>query len=80
MGFGLPVIATNATPIKRILKTENCGISYKSGDADEFTKAIVKIHKSADKYGEKGKRAVLDEYNWENEEKKLLRMVDSFGI
>jgi len=77
MGIGLPVISSNAIPLKRILKDEQCGITYSSGDIDELAKAIIHMHKSNFAYGRNGKEAVKKKYNWESDSVRLLKTVNS---
>lgn len=72
MGCGLPVVASDAIPMKRILDEEKCGIAFLSGNKDDLASAIHKIYSSRFDYGCNGKIAVQEKYNWEEDEKRLL--------
>ncbi len=78
MGFGLPVVATNANPLKRIINEEHCGITYQSGNIDDLVKSILKIHSSPSEFGENGKKAVRYKYNWKEDEKRLNNLIGMF--
>ena len=75
MALGKPVIATNCSPIERIVKETQCGIIVPSGDHDKMTDAVIKLysdHLLAKKLGENGKKAVEKKYNWEREVEALI--------
>ena len=65
MGCGIPVVASDASPMKRILKEENAGLIFRSGDASDLAYAINKIYKSDINYGLIGMLLVKSKYNWE---------------
>lgn len=75
MLFSKPVIATDCLPLKRIIQKCKCGIIVKSGDSKSIAQAIFTIFndsKLATKLGKNGKKAILEEYNWEKSEQILL--------
>ncbi len=76
MGFGLPVVASDAEPMKRILDEEGCGVTFKSGDIKDLTRAIIKVKKSENLLGKCGIRAVQDKYNWGEDTKRLLLVIE----
>lgn len=80
MGCGLPVIASDARPMKRILNEEQCGLTFKSGDAKSLIETIVKFRNPKHNFGENGKRAVKLKYNWTVDEERLLNLVCSFSL
>jgi len=75
MGCGIPVIASDARPMKRVLEEERAGITFKSGDAADLAEAVLEIRHSAVDYGSNGMAAVRDKYCWSNDEKRLLEAV-----
>lgn len=79
MKFGLPVVASNAVPLKRILTEEKCGLTFKSGDSDSLAKAVGEVYESENDYGVNGQTAITNKYNWENEETKLLQVIEKVG-
>ncbi len=77
MSAGLPVIASNFPLWKEIIEGNNCGICVDPLNPEEIAKAIeylIENPEKAKEMGENGKRAVLGKYNWDLEEKKLLKV------
>jgi len=74
---GIPVIASNFQILKDIIDKEQCGICVDPMDSMAIGKAIeylITHDENAKKMGELGKKAVLEKYNWNIEEKKLLNL------
>lgn len=74
-----PVIVTDCKPLKRIVEECNCGMIFPSGDYSEMAKIVVKLFKNSElakKFGENGRKAVEEKYNWGNEEKKLCKLYE----
>ena len=73
-----PVIATGFALWKEIIEDNHCGICVDPSNPDEIKAAIMKLHglsaKERQRLGENGRRAVLEKYNWNNEEEKLLKL------
>jgi glycosyltransferase involved in cell wall biosynthesis len=76
MGHGLPVVTSDAIPLKRIVEEEKCGLAFKSGDADDLARVVVQMHSSKEAFGENGKSSVFAKYNWAEDTKRLLVAVD----
>ena len=77
MVAGLPVISSNITLWKEIVEGNNCGICVNPLELKEIAKAIEYIishAKEAETMGQNGKKAVLEKYNWQVEEKKLFEI------
>ncbi|MEJ5273830.1 MAG: glycosyltransferase family 4 protein [Spirochaetota bacterium] len=77
MASGLPVIASNFPLWEEIIGKNNCGICVDPLNPKEIADAIIYLIKNPDiakKMGENGRKAILEKYNWENEEKKLLKL------
>lgn len=79
MSLGLPVIASEAMPIKRILDQEECGITFK--DSAELANAVVQLKskKLRDFMGEKGREAVARRYNWQHDAFRLNEVIKRFS-
>jgi glycosyltransferase involved in cell wall biosynthesis len=75
MGSGLPVLASDAKPMKRILEQEKCGGTFPSGNASELTKTLLAMRGHEEELGANGRRAVLEKYNWHEDTKRLLQLV-----
>jgi glycosyltransferase involved in cell wall biosynthesis len=75
MSAGIPVVGSNFELWRDILEKNNCGICINPSDSDAIANAInylLENEKEAKEMGERGRKAVLNKYNWENEEKKLI--------
>lgn len=57
MACGLPVIASDAGPMKRIIKN-NCGVTFESGNAADFAKRTIKVYQFDNGCGGNGRKAV----------------------
>ncbi len=74
MSFGKPIIASDTKAISRVVSETGCGEIFKSKSPDSFAEAGFKIYYSKNPYGENGKKAILEKYNWEKSEKNLLKL------
>lgn len=77
MMMGMPVICTDFELWKEIITSYDCGICvnpYDSVSVANGIKYLTDNPEKAKKMGENGRRAVLKEFNWQNEEKKLIRL------
>lgn len=79
MACGLPIIASDALPMKRILSEERCGKTFQTGNAKSLAEAIISIHHDPDTLGECGKVAIWEKYNWEKDAKAMIDVVNSIG-
>lgn len=74
MGAGIPVICSDFPVWKGLVEDTGCGICVNPGDSNEVCEAIrflVDNPDQAKQMGERGRKAVLDKLNWENELAKL---------
>lgn len=82
MAAGLPVIASNFPLWKKIIEENECGICVDPTNVSEVRNACAKLLKSPDlaqEMGMKGRKAVVDSFNWAVEEKKLLDLYQSLS-
>lgn len=82
MAAGIPVIASDFPYWKKIVETNNCGICVNPFSSKQISDAILfylKSEDSAKKHGLNGREAILNTYNWANEEKKLIELYDSLN-
>ena len=77
MSMGLPVIISDSAYTRELLKKYPFGVAVDPEDIDEISKAIIKLKHNPElsrEMGRNGRRAVLQEFNWGIEEKKLLEL------
>tara|TARA_B110000046_G_scaffold72397_1_gene80180 strand:- start:1313 stop:2431 length:1119 start_codon:yes stop_codon:yes gene_type:complete len=80
MAAGLAVIASDFGLMKQIVDKYNCGLVVNPQKPEEIAKAIdwlIDNDEEAQKMGQRGREAVVKNYNWAAEEKKLLSLYDS---
>lgn len=80
MSAGIPVIASNFKSWKKVIEKYNCGLCVDPEDSDTIAEAIkysLANDQVAKKMGENGRKAVESIFNWENEEKKLIKVYQS---
>lgn len=79
MAAGLPVVASNFPLWKEIVEGNECGLTVNPLDPKEIAQAIEYLlthPEEACRMGENGRRAAVEKYNWEREEKKLLQLYE----
>jgi glycosyltransferase involved in cell wall biosynthesis len=79
MGFGLPVIASNAIPLKRILEEEKCGLVYESGNAEDLAEKLISVFNSNIDYSGHGIKAVMNKYNWDLDAQRLIKVLAEYN-
>jgi glycosyltransferase involved in cell wall biosynthesis len=80
MCAGIPVIASNFPLWKKIVEENECGICVDPTNPSQISDAIIFLKenpKEAKKMGDNGRKAVLEKYNWNNEEKKLIELYNT---
>ncbi len=79
MNAGLPIICSDFPVWKQFIEKYECGIVVDPYNETEIKTAIETLRNDPDlayQMGENGRRAVVEELNWEVEERKLLRWYD----
>ncbi len=79
MGFGLPVIASDAIPLKRILEEEKCGLVYESGNAEDLAEKLISLFNSNIDYSGNGINAVMNKYNWDLDTNRLIKVLSKYN-
>ena len=76
-----PVIATHSKTLSEIINSSGCGLIYKDDSPAELAEAIITLRSRElrEKLGVSGFNAVLDRYNWKNDESRLLSAVNLFS-
>ena len=75
MAAGLPVIASNFPLWREIIEKNHCGLCVDPISPQSIARAIDWVltnPEEAEKMGKNGQKAVLEKFNWKNEEQKLL--------
>ncbi len=63
-----PLIVSNCRPTERIVKQEQCGLVYESGNVKQLAECIIELYKNSEKMkqmGENGHKAVQERWNWD---------------
>ncbi len=82
MSMGLPVIMSDYPYARKINEKYNFAILVNPEDTDEIANAITYLLNNpeiAKEMGQNGRRAVLEEFNWGIEEKKLLKLYEELS-
>ena len=77
MAMGIPVLISNFRYPKEVLKKYEFGIAINPEDPETIAKAIKQLLEDSelrDKMGREGRRAVEEEFNWEKEVEKIVRL------
>lgn len=77
MACGIPVLSSDAPPLRRIILEEKCGNLFSSGNSEELSDMVLSIYKSEEDFGANGKQAIIKRYNWKEDEKKLIQVLKS---
>jgi glycosyltransferase involved in cell wall biosynthesis len=80
MSKSIPVLVTDAMPLKRIILETNAGLFYKTDDPEDFANKIIELQKSSITFGENGLKAVREKYNWEKDSKTLIEMYNKLAL
>lgn len=73
-----PVVGSNTNELEEMLVGHGVGLTFRAGEAEELTKAILRLLKDKDMaktMGQKGREVVLEQYTWE---KVVRRTVEIF--
>jgi len=80
MSAEIPVIVSNFPLWRQIVEDAQCGLLVDPLKPKEIAKAIdwlLEHPEEAEQMGKNGRKAVVENYNWENEEKKLLQLYET---
>jgi glycosyltransferase involved in cell wall biosynthesis len=80
MLVGLPVVASNFPLYEDVVLPNRCGRIVDPSRPDEIARAmeyLIEHPQEAREMGERGRRAVLETYNWTKESEKLLMIYDA---
>jgi glycosyltransferase involved in cell wall biosynthesis len=75
-----PVLVSDAIPLKRIVEETNSGLVFKSSNPLDFATKLKILLESQIEWGNNGKKAILDKYNWKRDSKELLKLYNSYNF
>jgi glycosyltransferase involved in cell wall biosynthesis len=78
MSQSKPVLAADSKAIKRVIEETNSGMTYKSGNCEDFAAKVLEILSSNIPFGKNGLRAVRQTYNWEKDSQVLIKLYQDF--
>ncbi|GAB5410226.1 MAG: glycosyltransferase family 4 protein [Balneolaceae bacterium] len=74
---GIPIVSANLPTYKQIVEESSCGLTVDPKNLDEVVDAVTWLLENplkAKEMGRNGKEAVIKNYNWTQEEKKLVQL------
>ena len=74
MSKSKPVLAADSRAIKRVINETACGLTYQTGNAEDFAAKTLELLVSNVPFGANGYKAVKDKYNWQKDEKVLIKL------
>ena len=77
MGLGIPVVVSNFPLYREIVDRFEVGLTVDPEDIEAVAQAILHLLKNprlAREMGERGRKAVAEEYNWDSEKARLLEL------
>jgi len=79
MRYGLPVVSVDLPETSRIIRETQCGLIVKDRSINNLAEALSTLMDDEDKrrqIGENAKKAVHNQYSWQQMEKRLLRVYE----
>ncbi len=79
MAVGLPIVASDARPMLRVLSQTGAGVTFPSGDASAFARAVLDLLTSPEKMRAMaacGRAAACDSYNWARDAERLVAALE----
>jgi len=80
MSKSKPVLAADSKAIKRVIEETNSGMTYETGNPENFSTKVLEILSSNIPFGENGLNAVKKTYNWEKDSKVLIKLYKDFAV
>ena len=77
MAAGLPIVASDLPPMRRVLHETQAGVLFQPGDQASLaatTVALLRDHAMRRRLADNGRRAATEKYNWREDEKRLLEI------
>lgn len=76
MAMEKPVIVSNCRPLERIVTETGCGVVFEAGNPASFAECVRSLFQGnrTGEMGRRGRKAVLEKYNWNLEQLKLIEL------
>ncbi len=81
MAAGLPVVATDIPPIRRIVVECDVGLLTAPGDVSAFARGLLTLFRDSGlraKFGRNGVAAIAGPYSWKEDERRFIQAVERF--
>ncbi len=81
MAMGLPVLATGVEPVKRILGVTHCGVVCENQVVNDIAIRLGELRdpQVRREFGRNGRLAVLEHFNWEKDEERMLAALEKLS-
>jgi glycosyltransferase involved in cell wall biosynthesis len=79
MAYGLPVLASDVRPMRRVLSETGAGLAFPPGDADGFATALAQLIDDPGRtraMGERGRKAAESTYCWARDAERLVKALE----
>lgn len=80
MAAGLPVVASDAGPVERVLRQTGAGLVFDDRDDEDLADALQSLHEAGAgaraRMGRAGREAIREEYNWERDSRRLISALE----
>jgi glycosyltransferase involved in cell wall biosynthesis len=79
MAAGLPIVAADLAPMRRILEETEAGELFAPGDPQSLAASVIDLlgdPARREQLGENGRRAALQKYHWGEDERRLVQIFD----
>jgi glycosyltransferase involved in cell wall biosynthesis len=79
MAAGLPVLASDALPTRRVVEETGCGVWFRSGDAEHLADGLASLRPFDRRrsHAAAGRRAIRERYNWEVDRVRMLAAIEA---
>jgi glycosyltransferase involved in cell wall biosynthesis len=78
MSQSKPVLAADSKAIKRVIEETNSGMTYETGNPEDFSTKVLEILSSNIHFGENGLKGVEQNYNWKKDSQVLIKLYQDF--
>lgn len=79
MLMGKPVVVSDCKPLARVVSETGAGVVFEAGNPESLAQAILSLEddKVREEMGKRGRKAVLEKYNWRVTSAKLLSIYEN---
>jgi glycosyltransferase involved in cell wall biosynthesis len=78
MAAGLPVLASDALPTRRVIEQTGCGVWFRSGDAEHLAQGLTALLSEPDRArrGVAGRDAIRRQFNWQADRDRMAASLE----